>query len=200
MSKALEKTGLNSVTRSLASSNAIFHRPTSYFDAVRPGISLFGLYPEPCDKDHGICLRQAMKLQARVEQVKTVEEGESLTYSRRFTAPTRMKVGTLHIGYSDGYPRELTNKGVVKVRGKIKQVLGTISVNHMLVDLEETDMNRGGVVEAIGSEGENSGEKIAALSGLMPYKLLVGLNPLTPRVYYIKDEPVALSSPRSAER
>ncbi len=198
--KQLKKNGLTQVTRSIASSNAIFHRPTSYFDAVRPGLSLFGFYPEPGDRDRGIDLQQAVKLHARVEQIKTVEAGESLTYSRRFTAPRKMKVGTLHIGYSDGYPRELTNKGVVKVHGSIKPVVGTISVNHMLVDLDETDTQRGDIVEAIGVEGENSGKRIATLSGLMPYKLCVGLNPLTPRIYYSKNLPMALFSPQLSEQ
>jgi alanine racemase len=192
----LKNMGLNPLIRSIASSNAIFHRPYSYFDAVRPGLTLFGLYPEPGDRDHGVDLCQALKFIARVEQVKTVKAGDSLTYSRRFTAPKTMRVGTLHIGYSDGYPRELTNKGVVRVEGKIKPVLGTISVNHMLVDLEETNVKHGDVVEAISPEGENSGEQLASLSGIMPYKLCVGLNPLTPRVFYRNGLPVALSSPR----
>jgi alanine racemase len=199
LSKELNQVGFTSVTRSIASSNAIFHRPLSYFDAVRPGISLFGLYPEPSDREHGIHLRQAMRMIARVEQVKTVEKGESLTYSRRFIAPKKMKVGTLHIGYSDGYPRELTGKGVVKVEGKNKPVLGTVSVNHTLIDLDETETKRGDPVEVIGTEGENSGEKVAVTSGLMPYKLCVSLNPLTPRIYSRNGVPIALSSPRLTE-
>ncbi len=139
-------------------------------------------------------------MKARVEQVKWVEAGESLTYSRRFTAPKRMKVGTVHIGYSDGYPRGLTTKGVVKVAGKIKPVLGTVSVNHFLVDLDGTDVEVGGVVEAISREGENDAHKISELAGIMTYSLMVGMNPLTPRVFYKSGKPVAVSESKLVEK
>ena len=125
--------------------------------------------------------------------MKWVDEGESLTYSRRFTAPKRMKVGTVHIGYSDGFPRGLTNKGLVKVGGRIMAVLGTVSVNHFLVDLDGTEVDVGGVVEAIGREGENNAHNISELAGIMTYSLMVGLNPLTPRVYCKAGKPVAVS-------
>jgi alanine racemase len=192
----IRERGINPGTRSIASSNAIFHRPSSYLDAVRPGLSLMGYYPEPGDRGKGINLHQSLTFKARLEHVKTVEAGESLTYSRRFTAPKTMKVGTLHIGYSDGYPRELTNKGLVRVMGEIKPVLGTISVNHLLVDLENTQAQIGDPIEAISSQGENSLEALSIKAGIMPYKLCVGLNPLTPRIYLREGRPVALSEPK----
>ena len=148
----------------------------------------------------GLDLRLAISFKARVEQVKWVEAGESLTYSRRFTASKRMKVGTVHIGYSDGYPRGLTKKGLVKVDGKIKAVLGTVSVNHFLVDLDGTEVDVGGVVEAIGRDGENNAHNVAELAGIMTYSLMVGLHPLLPRVYFEKGKPVAVSEPRLVER
>jgi alanine racemase len=107
-----------------------------------------------------------------------------------------MKIGTVHIGYSDGYPRGLTKKGVVKVGGKIKAVLGTVSVNHFLVDLDGTDVEVGGVVEAISREGENDAHRVSELAGIMTYSLMVGMNSLTPRVYYRAGKPVAVYEPR----
>lgn len=200
VSNDLDKTGVRYGIRSIASGNAVFHRPFTFLDAVRPGIMLYGFYPDPEDRDSGLKLRQAIAFKARVEQVKWVEAGESLTYSRRFTASTRMKVGTVHIGYSDGYPRGLTQKGVVKVGKSVKHVLGTVSVNHFLVDLDDTDVEVGGVVEAIGREGENSAHKVAELAGIMTYSLMVGLHPMLPRVYTSNGEPFALSEPRLVER
>lgn len=195
----LKKKGVEVGTKSIASSSAIFNRPYSYLDAVRPGIMLYGLYPEPEDMGQGIDLRQAMTLKARIEHVKTVEAGESLTYSRRFVAPRRMRVGTLHIGHSDGYPRGLTGKGLVKVGGVVKPVLGTVSVNHCLVDLEGTDADVGDVVEAISREGENDAHRLTELAEIETYWLCVRLNPRTPRVYLEGGVLVALWEPKLVE-
>ena len=200
VSGELDRLGIRYGVRSMASGQAVFHKPYTFLDAVRPGLMLFGFYPDPEDRNSGLDLRQAFALKARVEQVKWVDEGESLTYSRRFTAPKRMKVGTVHIGYSDGFPRGLTNKGLVKVGERIMAVLGTVSVNHFLVDLDGTDVDVGGVVEAIGREGENNAHNISELAGIMTYSLMVGLNPLTPRVYYRAGKPVAVSEPRLVEK
>ncbi len=200
VSEGLDALGVEYGARSMASGNAVFHRPFSYLDAVRPGIMLYGFYPDPEDRESGLDLRLALSLKARVEQAKTVEAGESLTYSRRFTAPRRMTVGTVHIGYSDGYPRGLTRKGLVRVGDATKPVLGTVSVNHILVDLDGTGAGVGSVVEAIGRSGDNDAHRVAGEAGIMTYSLMVGLNPLTPRVYTRGGVPVALSEPRLVER
>jgi len=195
----LRRRAIETGVMSMASSNAVFHKPYSYLDAVRPGLMLLGLYPEDEDRGQGIELRQSFRFMARIEHVKWVEAGESLTYSRRFTAPRKMRVGTLHVGYSDGYPRGLTQKGFVKIGGLVKPVLGTVSVNHVLVGLTDTDACVGDTVEAIGREGENGAHNLCRLAGIMTYTLMVGMSPLTPRVYYLGGEPVALSEPRLTE-
>jgi len=196
----LRRRGVDPGTRSMASSNAIFHFPEAYLDAVRPGLMLYGLYPEPEDRDAGIELRPALAFKARLEHVKWIEAGDSVTYSRRFVAPKRMKVGTLHVGYSDGFPRGLTKKGLVRVGGVTKPVLGAVSVNHHIIDLDGTDAEVGDVVEVVSREGENTLERLSELAGIMQYSFCVGLNPLTPRVYYEGGRPVALSEPRLVER
>jgi alanine racemase len=196
ISGELDRLGVKYGVRSMASGQAVFHKPYTYLDAVRPGLMLYGFYPDPEDHDSGLDLQQAFAFKARIEQVKWVDEGESLTYSRRFTAQKRMKIGTVHIGYSDGFPRGLTKKGLVKVNGEVRAVLGTVSVNHFLVDLDGTDVEVGGVVEAIGREGENNAHRVSELAGIMTYSLMVGMNPLTPRVYYRAGKPVAVSEPR----
>ncbi|MCW4049782.1 MAG: alanine racemase [Candidatus Bathyarchaeota archaeon] len=185
--------GISVGTKSIASSNAIFHKPYTYLDAVRPGLMLLGFYPEEEDKDHGIELKQSLAWKARIEHVKTVEEGESLTYSRRFVAPKRMKVGTVHIGYYDGYPRGLTKKGKVKVGNEVRDVLGTVSVNHFLVDLTDTELDVGDTIEAISREGVNDALGVATEAGIMTYSLANGLHMLTPRIYIMDGKPVAMS-------
>jgi len=199
ISAELDGLGIKYGVRSMASGQAVFHKPYTFLDAVRPGLMLYGFYPDPEDRDSGLVLKQAFAFKARIEQVKWVEAGESLTYSRRFTASKRMKVGTVHIGYSDGYPRGLTKKGLVKVEGKVKPVLGTVSVNHFLIDLDGTDASVSSIVEAIGREGENDAHKTAEQAGIMTYSLMVGMNPLTPRVYTKNGKPVAVYEPKLVE-
>ena len=196
---ACKKKGISVGTKSIASSNAIFHKPYTYLDATRPGLMLMGFYPEDADLNQGIELKQSLCWKARVEHVKNVQTGEALTYSRRFVAPKPMKVGTVHIGYYDGYPRGLTKKGRVKVGDEMRDVLGTVSVNHFLVDLTDTDYGVGDVIEAISREGENNALNVANLAGIMTYSLGNGMHMLTPRVYTREGKPVALTNPRLVE-
>ena len=199
LDEAMKKKGIEIPNRSMASSNAVFHFPESYLDAVRPGLMLFGLYPEPEDREIGIELRPVLSFRARLELVKWVGEGEAVTYSRRFVAPGRMRVGTVHVGYSDGWPRGLTKKGLVRVGGEIRPVLGTVSVNHHIVDVNGLDVGVGDVVELVSREGENTIEELSRIAGIMQYSFCVALNPLIPRVYLEGGEPVALSEPRLVE-
>ena len=195
----LRRRGVEVETKSMASSNAIFHFSESFLDAVRPGLMLYGLYPEPEDRGVGVELRPVLSFKARLEHVKWIEGGETLTYSRRFVAPRRMKVGTLHAGYSDGFPRGLTSRGVVAVGGEVRPVLGTVSVNHHVVDVDGLDVWVGDVVEIVSRDGECSLERQAERAGIMGYQFCVGLNPLTPRVYFEGGVAVALSEPRLVE-
>jgi alanine racemase len=196
----IEKTanakGIEVGTKSIASSNSVFHKDYTYLDATRPGLMLMGFYPEDADKGHGIVLKQSLCWKARVEHVKFIEAGESLTYSRRFVAEKRTKVGTVHVGYYDGFPRGLTQKGKVRVGDEIKPVLGTVSVNHFLLDLTGTDVQVGDIVEPISRTGENDALGVANMAGIMTYSLGNALNMLTPRVYTVNGVPVAVTKPK----
>jgi alanine racemase len=198
--KELMSRGVDPGTKSIASSYAILHFPDSGLDAVRPGITLFGLYPEEEDRELGLELKQVISMKGRLEHVKWIEGGDSLTYSRAFIAPRRMRVGTVHIGHSDGYPRELMNKGRILVEGEFRSILGAISTNHSIVDLTDVDAKQGDVAEYVGKHGENTVVSIAKVSGVSTYRFCVGLSPLTPRVYHEGGKPVALSEPRLTDR
>ena len=197
--KAANAKGIEVGTKSIASSNSIFHKDYTYLDATRPGLMLMGFYPEDSDKGHGIALKQSLCWKARVEHVKFIDAGESLTYSRRFVAEKRTKVGTVHVGYYDGFPRGLTQKGKVRVGDEIKPVLGTVSVNHFLLDLTGTDVQVGDILEPISRTGENDALGVANLAGIMTYSLGNALNMLTPRVYTMNGVPVAVTKPKLVE-
>lgn len=188
----LRDRGIQVEFKSMASSDAIFHNPKAWLDMVRPGMSLYGVYPEKKDAASGLELRQVLTFKARIEHIKWVEKGDSVTYWGRFIAPRRMRIGTLHVGFYDGVPREMANVGRIKVDGVFRSSLGSVSLNHYLMDLTNVDASVGDVVEVIGREGENSLFSMAETAGWMVYSLMNHLNPFTPRVYMENGEPVAL--------
>jgi len=194
--EGLTAKGVQVSTLSIASSHGIFLRPESSLDAVRPGVMLFGWYPMPEARSTGIELRQALALKGRFEHVKWVDEGTPLTYGGAFVAPRRMKVGTMHLGYSDGYLRQLSKKGIVNVQGKICPIIGGVSINHLIIDLSDTDAETGDIVEAISLTGPNDAHSLCEIADLEPYQLAVWMSPITPRVYYMGGKPVALVEPK----
>jgi alanine racemase len=190
--RAVRERGIDPGLRSLASSDAVLHQPAAHLDLVRPGALLYGLYPERKDLAAGLDLEQILVLKARIEHAKWVERGASVTYWGRFVAPEPMRVGTVPVGFADGLPRELANKARVHVDGRYVSSLGSVSLNHLLIDLTGTEAKPGDVVEVIGRRGENTLGRIAETAGWMVYSLVNHLAPSTPRVYYRGGVPVAL--------
>jgi alanine racemase len=161
---------------------------------------LFGWYPVPEARKEPVELRQAMSLKGRLEHVKWVDPGTPLTYGGAYIADKRMKVGTMHMGYSDGYLRQLSKKGIVKVEDQICPIIGGVSINHFLVDLTGTSAEVGALVDAVSFTGENDAHGLCDIAGVEPYQLAVWMNPLTPRVYYRDGVPVALSELELTQR
>ncbi len=180
---------------SLASTDATLNNPEAHLDLVRPGMSLYGVYPEPKDVASGPKLRQALCWKARIEYAKTIRRGDSVTYWGKFVAPEDMRIGSVHVGFYDGIPREMANKARILVAGEYRSSLGSISLNHILLDLRGVEVEQGDVVEVISRTGENDLSRFAATAGWMTYSVLNHLNPYTPRVYTKKGEPVALLEP-----
>ncbi|MCJ7731215.1 alanine racemase [Candidatus Bathyarchaeota archaeon] len=190
--RKLKAKGINIPIRSMASTDATFHNPAGWLDLVRPGMSLYGVYPEKKDLSVPVDLKQVLSFKARIEYVKTVERGEGVTYWGKFIAPKRMRIGTIHAGFYDGIPREMANVGRILVDDVYKSSLGSVSLNHILVDLEGVVAEKGTVVEIIGRTDENTLSKTAETAGWMTYSLLNHLHMNTPRVYYLGGKPVAL--------
>jgi len=176
----------------MSSTDATFHNPDGWLDLVRPGMSLYGVYPEKKDLSAPVELKQALSFKARIEYVKQVSRGEGVTYWGKYVAPKDMRIGTIHAGFYDGIPREMANAGRILVDGQYKSSLGSVSLNHYLVDLDGVEAEKGTVVEIIGRNGENTLSKTAETAGWMVYSLLNHLHMNTPRVYYRNGDPVAL--------
>ena len=100
----VERRGVEIPFRTMASTNAIFHDPDAWLDMVRPAMCLYGVHPFDGDATSGLELRPVLSMKARVEYVKEVAKGDSVTYFGTFTAPAPMRIGTLHIGFRDALP------------------------------------------------------------------------------------------------
>ena len=191
----VERRGVEIPIRSIASTNAIFHDPDAWLDMVRPAMCLYGVHPFDGDADSGLELRPVLSMKARIEYVKEVAKGDSVTYFGTFTAPTPMRIGTLHIGFRDALPRELANRARFGVGGRIMPGVGTVALNHALLDLTGTDAAAGDTVEVFAREGENSLLAMARAAGWMVYSLMNHLSPEIPRVFIRGGVPVALREP-----
>ena len=195
----VERRGVEIPFRTMASTNAIFHAPDAWLDMVRPAMCLYGVHPFDGDTESGLELRQVLSMKARIEYVKEVAKGDSVTYFGTFTAPAPMRIGTLHIGFRDALPRELANKARFGVGGRIMPGVGTIALNHALLDLTGTDAAAGDEVEVFAREGANSLRAMAGAAGWMVYSLMNHLSPDLPRVCYRGGVPVALREPGTGE-
>jgi len=182
---AAEKKGIALGLKHAASSAGLFESPELYLDMIRPGITLYGYYPNArTQKEDLLRLRPALKLLAKVVFVKDMAPGDSISYHRVFKAQKKMRVATVSIGYSDGYAPQLGGKGFVAIKGKKYPVMAAVTSNHVMVDLhDDPDIKVGDDVMLIDNQ-INSGltaDVLEAQSGVSDYKILIGLCSLIPR-------------------
>jgi alanine racemase len=161
-----------------ANSPATYRDPAAHFDMVRCGIAIYGLDPFQGDPgDRG--LEPALSLESYVAAVKHFERGESAGYGRRWRAGDPTWVGTVPIGYGDGWRRALSNNGEVLVKGRRHPVIGTISMDNLTIELgPETDVEPGEPVVLIGSQGGERirCEEVAERMGTINYEVTCGLS------------------------
>jgi alanine racemase len=183
-----ERKGIALGLKHVSSSAGIFYEPQFYLDMVRPGITLYGYYPSSeTQKEDLLVLRPALRLFGKVIFIKDLSPGESLSYHRAFTATEKMRIATVGIGYSDGYPSQLAGKGAVLIKNKKYPVIVAVTANHAMVDLEnDPDINIGDEATLIDDQKKSglTADVLKEASGVSTYKILIGLNPLLPRKYF----------------
>ncbi|MDH4197375.1 MAG: alanine racemase [Candidatus Aminicenantes bacterium] len=184
---AAKRRGITLGIRHVASSAALFEGAEFFLDMVRPGITLYGYYPNArTRKEDALGLKPVLKLKASVTFVNDLAAGETLSYLRAYKADTPMRVATLGIGYSDGYPVALGGTGVVVINGRKYPVLPAVTANHTMVNLGNDASVKVGDEAILIDDRRSSGVAADALSelcGVGDYKILIGLNPLVSRHY-----------------
>ncbi|MGE5483645.1 MAG: alanine racemase [Ignavibacteriales bacterium] len=159
-------------------SAALLLYPRYHLDMVRPGIAVYGYPPVPAEG-----LDVPLTLRARLSHVKQVSPGATVGYGRTFRATSEMVVGTVPVGYADGYRRQLSNSGEVSAMGVRAPIAGRVCMDQFMVDLSRIPGARAGdEIVLMGGPGP-SGEDIAALAGTIVNDVLTGLSPRLPRVY-----------------
>ena len=182
-----DQKGIDLGIRHAASSGGIFHVPVAHLDMVRPGISLYGCFPDDeAEKSRSIPLRSTFNFKTRVMYVKQIRKGDSLQYGRKYIAEKPTWIATLPVGHADGWPRQTANNCNVLINGRQYPVVATLSANHCLVDLgDEKTAEVGDEVLLIG-ETEDQGltaHAVASKTGVGVYTLLMHLNSWLPRRY-----------------
>ena len=181
-----EELHLHIPIRHCSNSAGILELPEANLDMVRAGITLYGLAPSDEVRMDRVPLRPALSLYSRIVYVKTLYAGESVSYGGTFTAKHTMRVATIPVGYGDGYPRGLSNKGYVLIAGHKAPILGRVCMDQFMVDVTEIPEAVEGVkVTLIGQDGseEITAEALGALSGRFNYELVCDLGKRIPRVF-----------------
>ncbi len=180
--EGLAEKGRRLETVHCCNSAALVEHPEWGMDMVRPGIVLYGC--DPSEEVHLDGLRPVLTVKTVVSQVKTLQEGQALSYGLQYTASEPRKVATLCVGYADGYPRLLSNQGVCAVQGKPAPVLGRVCMDQMMVDVTGIDgVEEGTEAVVFGGPGADSLNDVAEKVGTIPYEIMCGLALRVPRVY-----------------
>ena len=182
----LEKEGIHFTYRHCANSAAVIDMPQVDLDMVRLGIAMYGMYPSDEVKKEKVELFPALDLKSHITMVKEIPAGEKVSYGGTFTTTRTTKLATVSVGYGDGYPRALSSKGYVLVRGQKAPIVGRVCMDQMMVDVTDIEnVTRADIVTLIGKDGdaEITVEEIAALAGTFNYEFVCDLGKRIPRVY-----------------
>jgi alanine racemase len=196
----LARHGVRAEVRHAANSASVL-RGDALFDAVRPGVALFGV--SPVAKDAGASepgategsplsseLRQVMRVRTEVIAVREIEAGESVGYGALWRAARRSRIATVAMGYADGLSRHLSNRGHMLIRGKRAPIVGAVSMDMSMLDV--TDLPAVAVRDEAVALGAQEGplgrdaispDEVAAHSGTIAWEVLTSISRRVPRFY-----------------
>ena len=179
--REMQLTGIEIPQKHMANSAGVLDLPESYYDLVRPGIIIYGLYPST-EVSRNIKLKPAMTLKTKISFLKTVPPGTAISYGRTFVTENETTVATLPVGYGDGYSRLLSGRGEVLINGCRAPLIGRVCMDMCMVDVSRLeDVKAGDDVILFGQEP--SVDEIAATIGTINYEVLCALGKRVPRIY-----------------
>jgi alanine racemase len=179
-----EKHSIKNPSRHISNSGGILQLPEARFDMVRPGIMLYGVYPSNETKKT-VEVKPALTWKSLVVYFKVIKPNHPVGYGSKWQTDHNVRAVTVPVGYGDGYFRTTSNKAEVIIRGKRYPVVGSISMDQFVVNIENDSAFNGDEVILIGSDGNNSitVEELAEWAGTIPYEILTNINTRVPRIY-----------------
>lgn len=181
--KTLKARGIEPPIAHLENSAGLVALPEARFDMVRPGILVYGYEPSPWRK---VGVEPVMRLLSRLSFVKGLRAGEAVSYGHTWRAASDTRLGTLPLGYGDGYSRALSNRGSVLVGGAERPLAGRVCMDQIMVDLgPDSTVKEGDEALLFGRRGDEHlpGERLCELLGTIPYELTCMVSSRVPRVY-----------------
>jgi len=183
--KELEQEHITIKYKHVSGSAAILKYRNYPLTMVRPGLMMYGLPPfKGAEKQ--ITLRPVLSLKTKIVYLKRLPKGNSISYGRTFITKRNSFIGTLPVGYADGYPRSLSNKAVVLVQGKRVPVIGRVCMDMCMIDLTGMKgLDVGEEVILIGKQGQEaiSVHEIADWAKTISYEIVCGISARVPRIY-----------------
>lgn len=186
MDGMLKERGVKILFRHCSNSAGIAEFPEANFDLVRAGIILYGLWPSDEIKRDSISLKPVMELKSRIVHIKTLNAGDCVSYGGTYRLTESRVIATIPAGYADGYPRSLSNRGYVLIRGKRAPILGRVCMDQFMADI--TDIPDAGLLDSVTLLGEDHGsflsmEELGSLSGRFNYEFACNIGKRVPRIY-----------------
>lgn len=184
----LEEAGVQIPMKHCSNSAGIIRVPEANLNMVRAGITIYGIYPSDEVEKEIVKLCPVMEWKAAVSYVKDLPAGAAVSYGGTYIAESTRRVATIPVGYADGYPRSLSNKGWVLIHGKKAPILGRVCMDQFMVDVTEIpDVKVMDEVTLLGKDGEEeiTAQEMGDLSGRFSYELVCDVGKRVPRVYML---------------
>ena len=194
----LERSGKPMPLRHIGNSGSLVYFPESTLDLVRPGLALYGITPGTAN-EHTAKLKPVLSLHSQIVYFKVVKAGNGVSYGHTWTAKEDTRVVTVPVGYGDGFPRRLSNRGTVLIRGKRYPIIGNVCMDMLMVDIGKGEAYVGDPVVLCGRQGEEeiTANAIADLIGTTPHEIVTAMNLRIPRRYVLNGQPVRVISSAS---
>ncbi|HHT50656.1 MAG TPA: alanine racemase [Eubacteriaceae bacterium] len=182
ISRILEDKNIHIPLKHTANSAAVIDMGNTYFDLIRPGIIIYGLYPSDEVIKVNLSLKPAMAFKTRIAHIKSVGKNSSISYGRKYITSEEKLIATLPVGYADGYSRMLSGRAKVLIHGKKAPIIGSICMDQCMVDISEIpDAKIGDEVVLFGPD--LPAEELAEKIGTINYEIICMVNKRVPRVY-----------------
>ena len=182
----LKARGVEIPIRHMDNSAGIINFPCRY-ELVRAGIVMYGMYPSQEVNKQMLALTPALEWESRITHVKTLNVGHGISYGATYVTDRPTVVATIPVGYADGYPRNLSNRFYVLIRGQKAPILGRICMDQMMVDVTDIPgVLVGDTVTLVGTDGPETitVERIAQVAGTFNYEFICGISRRVPRFYF----------------